>query len=252
MKTKNPTQGLNSPPHQHEKNEPKNSPLSKTLPDPDIQTSNNSSSIPEDQKDVILQVIVEKVIASVAFIFFLPVMICIGLYIKIGTPGPAVFFQDRLGKGGKQFKFIKFRTMYVDARERFPELYAYSYDPTELKELKFKVKHDPRVTPQGRWLRKSTLDELPNFWNVINGSMSLIGPRPEIPEMLPYYEEEMLEKFTVRPGVTGLAQASGRGELGFFETVELDVNYVRRRSPWFDFKIFWLTLWKVVKREGAF
>lgn len=248
MKTINPTQGFRPISPQHT---PENKPSQKTGDSPSH--PNNSSTPPlEGKKDVFLQVLIEKIIALIAFLFFLPIMIIIGIYIKWGTPGPAIFFQKRVGKNGKLFRFIKFRTMYVDARERFPELYTYSYDPTELKELKFKLKNDPRVTPQGRWLRKSTLDELPNFWNVINGSMSLIGPRPEIPEMLPYYEGEMLEKFTVRPGVTGLAQASGRGELGFYETVDLDVAYVRKRSPWFDFQLLWLTVWKVFLREGAF
>jgi lipopolysaccharide/colanic/teichoic acid biosynthesis glycosyltransferase len=108
------------------------------------------------------------------------------------------------------------------------------------------------VTPQGHWLRKSTLDELPNFWNVLTGRMALVGPRPEIPEMLPYYGGDMLLKFTVRPGITGLAQISGRGRLGFHETVALDVEYVRRRSLTLDLKIILLTIQKIVTRDGAF
>ena len=112
--------------------------------------------------------------------------------------------------------------------------------------------NDPRVTPQGEWLRKSTLDELPNFWNVLRGDMALVGPRPEIPEMLPYYEGEMQLKFRVRPGITGLAQISGRGRLGFYETVKYDVEYVKNRSFRLDLKILLITIYKIVARDGAF
>jgi len=118
--------------------------------------------------------------------------------------------------------------------------------------LKFKNDNDPRVTPQGRWLRRLSVDELPNFWNVLTGDMALVGPRPEIPEMLPYYKGEMLEKFLVRPGVTGLAQISGRGRLGFYETVDLDVSYVRNRSFLLDLRIMARTVALIILRDGAF
>ena len=108
------------------------------------------------------------------------------------------------------------------------------------------------MTPQGQWLRKSTLDELPNFWKVLTGEMALVGPRPEIPEMLPYYDREALLKFKVRPGVTGLAQISGRGRLSFHDTVALDVEYVLNRSLFLDLKIILLTVQKIVTRDGAF
>lgn len=194
----------------------------------------------------------EIVTASVGLVLTLPVMLLIAAIIKLGTPGPALFFQTRLGRGGRTFRFVKFRTLYADARQRFPELYRYQYNRQQLEELKFKVENDPRVTPQGQWLRKSTLDELPNLWNVLTGEMSLVGPRPEIPEMLCYYEGEMREKFDVRPGVTGLAQVSGRGRLGFYETVELDLKYVRTRSIRGDFVILLKTIRGVLLRDGAF
>lgn len=192
------------------------------------------------------------VVALLALIAFLPVMIVIAAIIKLGTPGPALFFQQRIGLNGKPFWFVKFRTMYVDARDRFPELYAYRYDEDQLRSLHFKVKEDPRVTPQGRWLRRTTLDELPNFWNVLTGHMALVGPRPEIPEMMRYYQGRMLKKFAVRPGVTGLAQCSGRGDLDFHDTVDLDVQYVEKRSLALDFWILWQTVVSVLKARGAF
>lgn len=196
--------------------------------------------------------LLEIVVASIALLLTSPIMLFTALVIKFGTPGPALFRQDRVGANFKLFRFVKFRTLYADARKRFPELYAYRYDDEQLKALKFKVENDPRVTPQGKWLRRSTMDELPNFWNVLTGDMALVGPRPEIPEMLPYYQGNMLLKFSVRPGITGLAQISGRGRLGFHETVEYDVEYVRRRSFAFDLKILFRTLWLILLRDGAF
>jgi lipopolysaccharide/colanic/teichoic acid biosynthesis glycosyltransferase len=194
----------------------------------------------------------EVVVGAAALILTFPIMLLLGILIRRGTPGPALFHQPRIGVNGRIFRFVKFRTLYADARQRFPELYAYRYTGDELQNLKFKIVNDPRVTPQGRWMRTTTLDELPNFWNVVCGHMALVGPRPEIPEMLPYYKGIMLRKFSVRPGITGLAQISGRGRLGFYETADLDVEYVMNRSIMLDLKIIALTLYKLITRDGAF
>ena len=199
-----------------------------------------------------LQRLLEMFIAAAALIITAPIMLVLAIRIRLGTPGPALFFQNRVGQDQKLFRFVKFRTLYADARQRWPELYAYQYSPDQLDRLHFKVVNDPRVTPEGEWMRKSTLDELPNFWNVLTGEMALVGPRPEIPEMLPYYKGEMLLKFAVRPGVTGLAQISGRGRLSFYDTVALDVQYARERSFWLDLKIMVKTVIKIVTRDGAF
>lgn len=182
----------------------------------------------------------------------LPIMLLIGLIIRLDSPGPALFFQKRLGEAGKLFTFVKFRTLYVDAREQFPELYAYKYSAEQLIDLKFKVDEDPRVTRCGTWLRRTSLDELPNFWNVLTGDMALVGPRPEIPEMLPYYRGDMLMKFSVRPGVTGPAQISGRGRLSFYDTVAFDLDYVKHRSFRRDIGLLLATLRKVILQDGAF
>ncbi len=196
--------------------------------------------------------IAEVAFAATVLLVTAPIMLAVGLYIKRGTPGPALFRQQRLGRDGKPFTFLKFRTMYVDARERFPELYAYDYSEEEVEKLKFKLTNDPRVTPEGRWLRKSSLDELPNFWNVLTRDMALVGPRPEIPEMLPYYDDRRLAKFLVRPGVTGYSQTRGRGDLGFLETVDLDLQYIEERTPWTDIKTIFRTVWMILRRDGAF
>ncbi|MBN2241511.1 MAG: sugar transferase, partial [Acidobacteria bacterium] len=196
--------------------------------------------------------VMEVLIALSVLIAAAPILLVIAAIIKSGTPGPALFFQKRVGRNGKLFTFVKFRTLHADAKKRFPELYAYQYTDEELEGLHFKVENDPRVTPQGRWLRKSTLDELPNFWNVLTGDMALVGPRPEIPEMLPYYRNDMLLKFAVRPGITGLAQISGRGRLSYFDTVAHDLEYVKKRSFSADIRIMFKTLWKILARDGAF
>jgi len=209
--------------------------------------------VPEQSRPAFfVQRVVESLIAIVALVITAPVMAAIAVIIRAGTRGTALFWQVRVGKNEELFRFVKYRTLYADARRTFPELYRYKYTDDQLRKLKFKVEDDPRVTPQGEWLRKSTLDELPNFWNVLRGDMALVGPRPEIPEMLPYYEGEMQLKFKVRPGITGLAQISGRGRLGFYETVEFDVEYVKKRSFKLDLKILLLTMYKIATRDGAF
>lgn len=194
----------------------------------------------------------EVLLASCALLVAAPVMLVLAILIRRGTPGKALFRQQRVGANYKPFEFLKFRTMYADARERFPLLYEYKYSDDEITNLVFKVSDDPRVTPQGKWMRTSTLDELPNFWNVLKGDMAFVGPRPEIPEMLPYYSTEQLLKFTVRPGITGLAQISGRGRLSFQDTVKLDVEYVKQRTFLLDLKILFLTAYKLVTSDGAF
>lgn len=155
---------------------------------------------------------------------------------------------------GRPFVFYKFATMYRDARTRFPDLYAYTYTTAQLKTIRFKVPNDPRVPPWAAWLRKSSLDELPNFLNVLRGEMTLVGPRPDIPEMVRYYTlDQHRLKLSVKPGMTGLAQIRGRGDLSFQETLACDLDYVASRSLLLDLQILWLTFLKLFKgREGAY
>ncbi len=216
--------------------------------------------------------VLDIVISAVALVVFAPIMLIIAVVIRLDSPGPAVFRQIRMTKdrrngtvqvatdgscrrkvmyAGRPFAFRKFRTMYVDARERFPELYAYDYSDEEIQTIKFKVSEDPRVTRVGRWLRKTSLDELPNFWNVLVGDMTLCGPRPEIPEMSPYYSQDQLKKFRVTAGLTGPAQVGGRGDLTFQETANIDADYVKSRSLLGDLKILWQTVVAVIKQRGA-
>lgn len=180
-----------------------------------------------------------------------PVAILIGLIIRATSPGPAVFRQQRVGEGGRIISFCKFRTMYVDARERFPELYDYRFTPEQFDELYYKPPVDPRNTPFGRALRKTTLDELPNLINVLRGDCSLVGPRPELPDLVPYYRPEQLAKFTVTSGVTGLAQVRGRNNLSVQQQIALDVEYVRSQSFRGDLRLLRDTVVAVATRVGA-
>lgn len=205
-----------------------------------------------EQCQPLAQQICERLLALIALVLTAPIMLVLAIIVRFDSPGPALFRQYRVGRGGRLFRFTKFRTYYADARDRFPHLYDYSIPKESLTDYRFKVPNDPRATRVGRWLRKSTLDELPNLWHVFTGEMALVGPRPEIPEFLPNYTREQLRMFSVTPGVTGLAQVSGRGWLTFPETCDLNLTYVDRRSLKFDLKILWLTVSRVILGHGAF
>lgn len=194
---------------------------------------------------------VDVAIAIPVLLLSLPMIGILALIIKLDSKGPAIFRQTRLGKDGKPFQFYKFRTMLTDARERYPELYSYQYESREIEEMYFKLPWDPRLSRFGRHLRRTSLDELPNLINVVLGDMSLVGPRPEIPEMLPYYRPEQLAKFRVKPGLTGMAQVNGRNILRFQETITYDLEYVRRRSVGFDLRILLRTPLVVIRMLGA-
>jgi lipopolysaccharide/colanic/teichoic acid biosynthesis glycosyltransferase len=196
--------------------------------------------------------VIDRSLAALALIVTSPIMFLVAAIIRLDSPGPALFRQLRVGQGGKLFWFVKFRTYYHDAKERFPELYDYLIPPECLRDYRFKVRDDPRATRVGQWLRQSTLDELPNFWNVLAGHMALVGPRPEIPEFLPNYTEDQLRIFTVRPGVTGFAQISGRGWLRFEETKRYDLMHLEHKGFRNDLKILLATVTRVVFRHGAF
>lgn len=180
-----------------------------------------------------------------------PVMLGVAYLVRRDSAGPALFRQERVGRGGRTFRFYKFRTMHVDARERFPQMYAYDFDRTQIKRMCFKLADDPRLTRFGRVLRRTSIDELPNLINVLRGDMSLVGPRPDIAPMIRFYTPEQLVKLTVKPGLTGLAQTSGRNILTFQQTLTWDVDYVRRRSLALDLRLLVRTVVVVVTQLGA-
>lgn len=167
-----------------------------------------------------------------------PLFLLIALLIKLEDPaGPIIFSQPRVGKNGQIFKIYKFRSMAVDAEKRLEEL----KHRNEMDGRMFKIKDDPRITKTGKWLRKTSLDEFPQFWNILKGEMSFVGPRPPLVTEYDQYTAAEKQRLAVRPGCTGLWQVSGRNSLNFDEMVSLDLEYIQRRSLLLNIKIILLT-----------
>ena len=187
--------------------------------------------------------------ATIILALLSPVMLAAALLVKLSSPGPIIFRQERAGLGGKPFSFLKFRTMYIDAEERLKEMRArniHTDGPI------FKDPNDPRMTPVGRVLRRWSVDELPQLWNVVLGQMSLVGPRPPKTGEVEQYEPWQRRRLDVTGGLTCIWQVSGRSEIGFLDWVRMDIEYIRRRSPWLDFKLLVLTAKAVVSGRGAY
>lgn len=173
----------------------------------------------------------------------------IAIAIKLEAPGPLLFGQDRVGMNGRIFHCWKFRSMFMDAEERKQELMRLN----EMKGAMFKIKDDPRVTKVGNFLRKTSLDELPQFWNVFKGEMSLVGTRPPTPDEVATYENWHRKRICIKPGITGLWQVSGRNQIqDFDDVVRLDLQYIDRWTIWLDIRILFKTLWVVFARKGSY
>jgi len=186
--------------------------------------------------------------ACVGLVLSAPVMALIALIIKLESRGPVFYRSTRVGRNGRPFTFLKFRSM-VDGADR------HRHHLTHLNECDgpvFKISRDPRVTRIGRFLRTTSIDELPQFVNVLRGDMSLVGPRPPIPEEVAQYEPWQMRRLDVRPGITCLWQISGRSRIGFREWMRLDLEYIRHQSFWLDVRILLRTLPAVLSREGAY
>jgi lipopolysaccharide/colanic/teichoic acid biosynthesis glycosyltransferase len=174
--------------------------------------------------------------------------VLVGLAIRVTSRGPALFRQLRIGRHGQKFTIFKFRTMQLGAEEQLSSI----LDRNDQDGLMFKVRQDPRVTPIGQWLRRYSLDELPQLWNVLTGTMSLVGPRPPLPFEVEQYAEEVNRRLLVKPGMTGLWQVRGRADLSWEETVRLDLYYVENWSLALDAAILWKTIFAVLHRRGAY
>jgi lipopolysaccharide/colanic/teichoic acid biosynthesis glycosyltransferase len=190
--------------------------------------------------------------ALVLIIVTSPIMLALVILIRFDSKGPAIFHQTRVTRRGRPFTFYKFRTMYVDARERFPDLYNYDFSDGDFDSAYYKLADDPRNTRVGRWLRRTTLDELPNLFNVVKGDLSLVGPRPDLPELVRHYQPENLACLFTKAGLTGLAQVAGRSLLTVRERLTLDTRYVANQTFLLDLRILLRTVVVVVKRRGAF
>lgn len=178
----------------------------------------------------------------------LPLFILIALAIRLDSPGPIIFRQTRVGLGGKLFEMYKFRSMHVGAEEQQDLLQELNEADGPL----FKIRNDPRLTRVGQFLRRTSLDELPQLWNVLRGEMSLVGPRPPLPKEVAQYHEWHKKRLEVRPGITGLWQVSGRSLLSFDEMVLLDIHYIENWSLWLDINIMLRTIPQVLLGRGAF
>ncbi len=197
--------------------------------------------------------IFDIVVAILLIPFLLPIIGFIALLIKLDSRGPIFFAHTRVGKDGKPIKVYKFRTMCVDAEEKLKELLRKDPEARKEWETYFKLKNDPRVTRVGRFLRKTSLDELPQIFNVIKGDMSFVGPRPVVKEEIEkYYKDLAVFYYKVKPGITGLWQVSGRNDTDYNLRVRLDIQYVLNWSFWLDLLIMLKTIKVVLKREGAY
>jgi exopolysaccharide biosynthesis polyprenyl glycosylphosphotransferase len=188
-------------------------------------------------------------VATAALLILLPIALSVSVAVRISSRGPVFFRQQRIGRYGEPFTMVKFRSMYVDAEARQAELDAQNVNSDGLL---FKVRNDPRVTPVGRFIRKYSLDELPQLFNVLSGRMSLVGPRPPLPAEVAKYGDDVRRRLLVKPGITGLWQISGRSDLSWQETVQLDLRYVENWTLGYDLMILWKTPSAVARGSGAY
>jgi len=188
------------------------------------------------------------VVAGVGLVLLSPVLAAIAIAVKVTSPGPVLFRQKRVGHRGRPFTMLKFRTMQVGADRLVDELRA----EHGVEDLMFKMKDDPRVTRVGRGLRKVSLDELPQLINVVIGDMSLVGPRPPLPEEVTRYEDWQFDRLEVPPGISGLWQVSGRSDLSFEDCVRLDLFYIENWSLAYDLYILAKTIPVLVSKRGAY
>ncbi|WP_424767446.1 sugar transferase [Paenibacillus sp. sgz302251] len=197
----------------------------------------------------VLKRAIDIVGSLIGLVLLSPLLAFLALLIKLEDPkGPVFFYQTRIGKNEKQFQMFKLRSMTTNAEEKLKELLGQN----EISGAMFKMKNDPRITKVGRFIRKTSLDELPQLLNVLRGEMSLVGPRPPLTREVAEYTEYDKLRLTVTPGCTGLWQVSGRNRLSFKQMVELDIAYIEKRCIWLDIKIMLRTVKAVVASHDAF
>jgi lipopolysaccharide/colanic/teichoic acid biosynthesis glycosyltransferase len=196
--------------------------------------------------------VIDLAVTGVAITLLSPALLVVAVLIKLGSPGPVLYKHRRLGRNMREFWLFKFRTMYRDADQRLHRILEVNPELAREFQATFKLKNDPRVTRVGKFLRRFSIDELPQLFNVIADQMSLVGPRPIVEKEVEYYRDYSLLLFRVLPGATGLWQVSGRSETSYQQRVELDTRYVREWSLWTDVKILCKTAPAVLQRRGAY
>ncbi len=192
--------------------------------------------------------VIDVVVAVCGLILATPILLLTAIAVKLDSPGPVFYRQPRLGKDGRPFIMLKVRSMTQDATQ----LQAALAQVNEAIGPVFKIRSDPRITRVGKFIRKASIDELPQLWHVLMGDMSLVGPRPPIPEEVARYEPWQRERLAVKPGLTCTWQVSGRSDIPFERWVQMDIDYVRHRSLWLDLKILLQTIPAVLTGRGAY
>ena len=191
--------------------------------------------------------IIDLIFSILGIILLSPIMLITAIAIKIESKGPVIFSQIRVGKDGKHFKMYKFRSMVQNAEELKEKLLSQN----EMSGPMFKMKEDPRITKVGKFIRKTSIDELPQLFNVIKGDMSLVGPRPNLPKEVAQFSEYHKLKLKAKPGLTCYWQVMGRNSIGFEEWMELDIKYIRERSIWLDLKLIFRTFFVLFGDKNA-
>lgn len=190
----------------------------------------------------------DLLLASLGLVVSLPIWLVIVIAIRVDSAGPAVFVQERVGLHGRRFRFYKFRSMHIDAEQRLADVQS----KNEVAGPVFKMRRDPRVTKVGAFLRRTSLDELPQLINVLKGDMSLVGPRPPLPREVEQYQPDDMVRLSVKPGLTCLWQIRGRSNVSFEQWMEYDREYVRGMSLWLDLTILFRTVGAVLSTRGAY
>ena len=185
-------------------------------------------------------------------ILFLPVFLLTALLVRLDLPGPILYTQERVGRNGRKMLIYKFRSMQVNAEKILAQYLVKHPDSRREWDATQKLREDPRITRVGKWLRKFSMDELPQLYNVLKGDMSLVGPRPIVESEVRRYQDYINVYSAVRPGVTGMWQVSGRNRTTYQQRVLYDVYYVRNWSVWLDINILLRTVWVVISRDGAY
>jgi exopolysaccharide biosynthesis polyprenyl glycosylphosphotransferase len=206
------------------------------------------SSAPDSELRLFFKRAFDVVLSSASLILLSPLLLAIAAMIKVTSPGPVFFQQTRCGLGGRRFMLYKFRSMINNAEQMRAELHQLN----ELDGPVFKISDDPRITTVGRWLRRFSLDELPQLWNIFRGDMSFVGPRPAVPEEVEQYEDWQRRRLRMRPGLTCIWVIEGRNHVDFNRWMQLDLKYIDTWSLWLDAKIFLLTIPIVLSGRGAY
>ncbi len=201
--------------------------------------------------------LLDIVVSAIVLVILAPVFLACAIAVRRSSPGPIIFRQERVGLRGQRFTFLKFRSMYHNADPALHRNYVTAFIKGEAAQQAdgskqvYKLVDDPRITPVGRLLRRTSLDEIPQFWSVLRGQMSLVGPRPPIPYEVEQYRPDQLVRLAVKPGLTGVWQVSGRSSTTFDEMVALDLAYIHNQSFWFDIAIMLKTIPAILSTRGA-